>query len=105
MIRTRESAVHQQARIDQKLTQNVLMLSTSLLRIGRGFALMGLVGEENSQKLLSGLLKIQAGFDVVSGGIGLFMQVQAEVKCKKKNCHNHGNGEKDTSFQADFFEH
>lgn len=85
VIRTRESAVHQQARIDQKLTQNVLMLSTSLLRIGRGFALMGLVGEENSQKLLSGLLKIQAGFDVVSGGIGLFMKLKKTLDLYHKS--------------------
>jgi hypothetical protein len=43
------------------------------LGLAKNIALLGLVGEKDTQKIINGLIKIQAGFSIVSEGINLVM--------------------------------
>ncbi len=52
-----------------KMAEGFVAATESIARFGRGFAALGLVGEENTDKLLRGLIKVQAVFDLVSGGV------------------------------------
>jgi len=40
-----------------------------IIKLGRGMAMLGVVGEESSRKMLEGLIKVQATFDILRGGI------------------------------------
>ncbi|MBE3132930.1 MAG: hypothetical protein IMZ55_05615, partial [Acidobacteria bacterium] len=42
-----------------------------VIQLGRGFALLGIVGEKDTKKLLEGLIKIQAAFDLLRGGMAI----------------------------------
>jgi hypothetical protein len=52
----------------------------SVARFSRGFAALGLAGEENTQKLLQGLVKIQGTFDLVVGGVNAYVRLMKAVK-------------------------
>lgn len=71
ILRSREVSAIKQNRINDQLTNQLLGLAGGTASFVRGFALLGIAGEENSQKLLEGLIKTQAGFDVIMGGIRL----------------------------------
>ena len=45
------------------------------MRLGRGLAMLGIAGEENTEKLLRGLIKIQAVFDIIGGSVGMFIRM------------------------------
>lgn len=53
---------------------------SGVMQMGRGLATMGLVGEEDTKKILDGLLKIQSAFDVVSGAIGIWQQMSVAAR-------------------------
>ncbi len=60
-----------QAQIAERM--NTALADTT--RMARGLAMMGIAGEESTEKLLRGLIKIQAYVDVIGGSIGLFIRL------------------------------
>ncbi|MBT7069646.1 MAG: hypothetical protein HN975_01995 [Anaerolineae bacterium] len=40
-----------------------------ILKLGRGFATLGVLSEDSSEKMLRGLIKVTASFDILRGGI------------------------------------
>lgn len=49
-------------------------------RMGRGFALLGIIGEEDQKKILDWVVKVQAGFDIFKGGIEIWRHLVAGVQ-------------------------
>lgn len=54
---------------NEKMAESYKQMLGGIASVGRGVALLGLLGERDSQKLLRGLIKIQAAFDVMRGSI------------------------------------
>ena len=65
---------------NDQMTERLTSATESIARMGRGFAMLGLVGEENTQKLLQGLVKVQASFDLVVGGINAYTRLSRAVR-------------------------
>lgn len=51
-----------------------------MMRFSRGLAMMGLAGEENTEKLLRGLVKVQATVDVIAGSIGVWVRLSNAMR-------------------------
>ena len=51
-------------------------LGESVMRVGRGFTLLGLAGESDILKIQQGLLKAQAAFDLFSGGLKIINKLE-----------------------------
>lgn len=51
-----------------------------LLKLGRGFALLGTAGEKDVQKLLENLVKIQATFDIIKGAVETYTAITESVR-------------------------
>lgn len=62
------------------LAQGFNDTAEGVLRLGRGMTALGLVGEEETQKILDTLLKVQASFDLVLGGIKAYQGIITLVK-------------------------
>lgn len=67
-------SAHQQATaqltgMNERATEGFKMSLSGAMSLGRGIAMLGLVGEKDTQKLLEGLIKIQAAFDIMRGSI------------------------------------
>ena len=63
-----------------QMTEGFLGTMESIMRLSRGFAMLGLVGEENTKKLLETLVKVQAAFDVIAGGTKLWVELLKAVE-------------------------
>ena len=83
--RTRAMGQYQSAmdRVRGAQTQLAERFNTGLgdvMRFSRGLAMMGLAGEENTKKLLQGLVKIQATVDVIAGGVGVWIRMSNAMR-------------------------
>jgi len=66
-----------QAQIKQGQTQIAERFNSGMgdaLRFGRGLAMVGLIGEESTEKVIQGLIKITSAVDIVAGGIGMWVR-------------------------------
>ena len=70
-----ERAARMREAADRRVMMGVARVSGSVLNLARDFAMLGVLGEKDSQKLLEGLLRIGIGFDILKGGIHLIEQV------------------------------
>ena len=52
-----------------RLTRSLMGVGSGVLDLGRGFAMLGVMGEKDTEKLLRALVKIQIGFDLLHGGV------------------------------------
>lgn len=52
----------------------------SVVKIGRGFAEVGLLSEETTEAMLKGLIRIQAGFDIITGGVDAYVKLTEYVR-------------------------
>jgi len=73
ILSKQETAYRKVASSQQQLAEATKMTMSGLMSLGRGFAMIGLVGEKDTKKLLEGLIKIQAAFDLLRGGIDVVM--------------------------------
>jgi hypothetical protein len=55
----------------------------NLMQVARGLVAIGLAGEEDMQKVVQGLLKVQGAFDLVNGGIQVFLKMEKAVESVK----------------------
>lgn len=51
----------------------------SVVKMGRGFAEVGLLSEETTEGMLKGLIRVQAGFDIITGGIDTYIKITEAV--------------------------
>ncbi|GAF69639.1 unnamed protein product, partial [marine sediment metagenome] len=65
---------------NDQMTERLTSATESIARMGRGFAMLGLIGEENTQKLINGLMTMQASFDLVVGGINAYTRLNRAVR-------------------------
>lgn len=68
----------------QKLGQATKQVMEGTLTLARGFAYLGLVGEEDTKKIIDGLVGIQAGFDIVKGSIDVFFAIAESIGAVRK---------------------
>lgn len=76
IFRTRESAADRMRSIDDRLSGQLVQVGAGASNLVRSFAIMGLAGEENSDKILKGLMKAQAGFDLLLGGTKIVLGIK-----------------------------
>ncbi len=69
--RAQQQAQSQIVRGNRMLDRSLISVASSALSLARGFAIMGLAGEENSEKMLRGLLKVEGGFEIVRSSMNL----------------------------------
>ncbi len=74
MARKRAAATHERLtqrgiEINDRMGETFAGLLGDTMKFGRGFAMLGLVGEENLEKLLRNLIKVQAAFDIIGGAM------------------------------------
>jgi len=61
------------------LKQTFNSVAEAAMRMGRGIAQAGLIGEENTQKMLQTLIKTEATINILRGGIGLYSALATGV--------------------------
>lgn len=69
---------------NRETVSNLAELGSSLMQAARGFTVLGLAGEEDTEKIVRGLLKIQGAFDIVSGGIQIWVKMQNIIEGTRK---------------------
>lgn len=57
--------------MNRQLDRSLIGILGSTMSLARGFALLGLAGEESSEKMLRGLLKVEGAFEMFRGGLNL----------------------------------
>ena len=62
------------------LVEPLMNIGESVGRTVRGFAQLGLVGEENAQKLLEGWIKIQSAYDILAGSAKTVASVSKAIE-------------------------
>lgn len=67
--RATESARRKMVESNFRIAESAKTALGGITSIGRGLALMGIAGEENTKKLLEGFVKVEAAVSVVRGGI------------------------------------
>lgn len=55
-----------------RLRQGLLQTLDALMQVGRGFAYLGVAGEEDLQKILKVLVSVEASINLIRGGIDVF---------------------------------
>lgn len=77
---TAERAVAQRAAAQTKVATSSAQALSSVTELARGFALLGIVGEEDTQKILQMFVQIEAGVSIVRGLVGTWKNVTDAVK-------------------------
>ena len=81
--RTIRELEHRHARLftaNLRLGQSVRSTMQGVLRLGRGIALLGIVGEKDTEKLLRALVKVQAVFDLIRGAIHTWSAIARMIR-------------------------
>lgn len=68
----------------REITSTFAELGGSIMRTARGVTALGLAGEEDLQKVVKGLLKIQGAFDIISGGLQVWVKMQQLIEGVRK---------------------
>ncbi len=64
-----DNAVEKQGEAQERMNQSVLKGARAVLDSAKGLAQLGLVSEENADKLVQGLTKIEGAFNIAKGGV------------------------------------
>jgi hypothetical protein len=64
-----DKAVATQHKSSDEMNKAVLKGARGLLDAGKGWAQLGLIGEENSKKLVEGLILVEGAFNIAKGGV------------------------------------
>lgn len=79
IIRSHETATRQLLAGRRQLTEGLLSTQEAVNRLGRGFTLLGLIGEKDMAKIVAELAKVQAIIDITSGGVRLYVSLTKAV--------------------------
>ena len=82
---SRLEAEHKSARAavvsgNDAMIESMLGLTEGVMKVGRGFVALGLIGEEDTQKIVDGLLKVQGTFDLLTGGVQTIVRIEKTVR-------------------------
>jgi hypothetical protein len=69
--RAQEQAARRTVTANKQMDKALIGVLGSVMSLARGFALLGLAGEESSEKMLRGLLRVEGGFEMLRGGFNL----------------------------------
>lgn len=75
-IQAHQSLTNKSREQGRQLRETVAELSESVMRVGRGFVALGLIGEENLDKVKDAMLAAQGTFDVFSGGLKVINKLE-----------------------------
>ena len=70
-VSAHQQAMAKLASANDRVAEGFKQSLSGAMSLGRGIAMLGLVGEKDTEKLLRGLIKVQAGFDVLRGSVEL----------------------------------
>ena len=71
-----------------ELKEAFIMNLEGMTKLGKGFAYLGLIGEEDTKKVVEGLLKIEAGFNILKGGVEVWMSLNKAVRTYKETAES-----------------
>lgn len=77
-------ALEKQDQLTGQATKNAAEGLNAVVKMGRGFAELGILSEESSEAMLKGMIRIQAGFDIITGGIDLYVKLQESIRIATK---------------------
>lgn len=69
--RAQEQAARRTVTANKQLDRALIGVLGSVMSLARGFALLGLAGEDSSEKMLRGLLRAEGAFEMLRGGFNL----------------------------------
>lgn len=69
--RAQEQAARRTVTANKQLDRALIGVLGSVMSLARGFALLGLAGEDSSEKMLRGLLRAEGAFEMFRGGFNL----------------------------------
>lgn len=75
-----EAAAQKVHDANRSMTDSFHMAGEGLVKLGQGFAMLGLAGEEDVKKLVQGLVKVKATVDLVRGGVEIYRGLTEGVK-------------------------
>ncbi len=70
-----ENAAKRELEARYKLAESFRTGLSGAMQLGRGLAMLGIVGEKDTEKILKQLIKIQAAFDIMSGAVSVIVNV------------------------------
>lgn len=80
LVRSHEQAQSKLMAGRRQLTEGLLSTQEAVTRLGRGFTLLGVVGEKDMAKLVAELAKVQAIIDITSGAARLYVGLTKAVE-------------------------
>lgn len=80
MTKAAERATQGMAAGNRQVREGIYGTAEAAAKLVRGFGLLGLAGEEDTQKILDALLKVQGAFDLVVGGVKLYESLTKAVE-------------------------
>ena len=72
-----------QSESSERMNANVVKGTRSVIGAARGFATLGIAGEESTEALLQGLAKVQGAFDILDGAVDLIEAVNGGWKAMR----------------------
>lgn len=73
-----------------RLRQGLLQTLDALMQVGRGFAYLGVAGEEDLQKILKVLVSVEASINLIRGGIDVFRGLATAATAYSSALHGVG---------------
>ena len=70
-----ENAAKRELEARYKLAESFRTGLSGAMQLGRGLAMLGIVGEKDTEKILKNLIRIQAAFDIMSGTVSIIVNV------------------------------
>ena len=78
--RSHNSAMASMAASQEKFRTSALGAAEGVMKLARGSAMLGVVGEKDAKKLLDALVKIQAAYDIARGAVEIYHGISEAVK-------------------------
>lgn len=79
-MREYEKFTKLQKKSSDALSANLLGVVGDTAKVARGFALLGLAGEKDTEKLVRGLVKIQGFMDTIGSGVAVIMRLSKAMQ-------------------------
>jgi len=70
---------------NRQMLSTMAEMGSSIMQVARGFASLGLAGEEDMQKIVQGLLRVQGAFDIVTGAVHTWTKWQQVIEGVRKS--------------------
>lgn len=68
----------------RETVQALAEIGSAIMQTTRGIVALGLAGEEDMEKIVKGLLKVQGAFDIIQGGVNIWVKWQQVMEGARK---------------------